>query len=132
MNRGPQGGSTSVDHEAKARAAWGPTMPEWVATLAEEANRSSQTEVAKRLGYSPTVISQVLGAKYPGDLRRVEDVVRGALLAAVVECPVLGEIGRDRCRQEQSSPFRATNSTRSLLRRACKSCEHKAVKEPLT
>ena len=125
MNRGPQGGSTSIDHAAKARMAWGDEMPDWVETLADEANRTSQTEVAKRLGYSPTVVSQVLGAKYPGDLQRVEDVVRGALLAAVVECPVLGEIGRDRCRHEQASPFRATNSTRALLRRACKTCAHK-------
>jgi hypothetical protein len=126
MNRGPHPGARApVDFLAKAQGAWGAALPDWVRELAEEAMRNSATAVARRIGYSPAVISHVLAATYPGDLARVEAKVRGALMGATVVCPVLGEIGRDRCLDEQKMPFSAASSIRSKLYRACRSgCPH--------
>jgi len=128
MIRGPRPGSTSVDYVEKARIAWGDPVPEWVDALAAAATANGASEVAKRLGYSPSVISQVLSSSYRGDLGKVEQMVRGALMGSTVVCPVLDEIGRDQCRREQSAPFRATNSTRARLRRACRTCANREVK----
>jgi hypothetical protein len=51
--------------------------------------------------------------------------IRGALMAETVMCPILGEIGRDRCLTEQKRPFAATNSTRARLYHACKTCPNR-------
>ncbi len=83
--------------------------------------RTTLALTGARLDYSPSTLSQVLSATYRGDLSRVEQVVRGALLGAQVECPVLGAIGRDRCLQEQDEPFRATSAMRAQLWHACRS-----------
>lgn len=128
MIRGPRPGSTAVDYVEKARIAWGDPLADWVSALAEAATANGAGKIAKRLGYSPSVISQVLSTKYAGDLGKVEQMVRGALMGATVVCPVLDEIGRDQCRREQSTPFRATNSTRARLRRACRTCSNREVK----
>lgn len=118
------GRKSDVDFVAKAHAAWG-LMPDWVLILAEEANRTSGAAVAKKLGLSGSLVSYVLAKKYPGDMGRVEQLVRGALMGLLVDCPVLGEIGRDRCLVEQRKPFSASSSVRSRLFRACRSgCPH--------
>ena len=83
----------------------------------------------ERLGYSDAVISHVLGNKYPGDVARVLATVRGALMGETVLCPILGEIGRDRCFREQATPFAATNSTRARLSHACKTCPNRQQKD---
>lgn len=122
MNRGPQPGRLQTDFVANAHKGWGASPPDWILALAEEVSRTSATEVAKRIGYVPSVVGQVISRKYGGNLTKVETMVRGAFMAETVMCPVLDVIGRDRCRQEQSRPFSATNSTRARLRRACKAC----------
>ncbi|MEP1254297.1 MAG: transcriptional regulator, partial [Alphaproteobacteria bacterium] len=74
-------------------------------------------------------VSQVIGSKYPGDLAKVEDKVRGALMGLVVMCPVLGEIGRDVCLETQALPHVITNSTRTRVYRACRSgCPNSGLK----
>jgi predicted phage gp36 major capsid-like protein len=125
MIRGPEPGRSQTDFHANARRGWGDVPPDWIVALAEEATRTSTAEVGKRIGYVATVVGQVISAKYGGNLAKVEAMVRGAFMAETVMCPVLDVIGRDRCRQEQSRPFAATNSTRARLRRACKTCPHK-------
>lgn len=108
-----------------AQAAWGEATPDWVRILAEEVDRTTQTATAKRLGYSSSVVSQTLGKSYAGDLSSVEQAVRGALMGATVECPVLGEIGRDMCLDEQRMPAAATSAMRMQLWRACRAgCPH--------
>jgi hypothetical protein len=128
MNRGPRPGSTIVDYVAKARAAWGADAPDWVLVVARKAEEVGQAAAGDLIGYRASTISEVISKKYRGDLGRVEQMVRGALMSATVMCPVLDEIGRDLCIQEQSAPFRATNSTRARLRRACRTCQHREVK----
>jgi hypothetical protein len=124
MKRGPASGRTRTDFVARARDSWG-EVPDHILVLAEEATRTSAAAAAARIGYSAAVISDVIGNKYRGDMARVAESIRGALMGAVVACPVLGEIGRDRCLQEQKRPYSPTSSLRARLYRACRSgCPH--------
>lgn len=130
MNRGPVPGSAGkLDALAKARAAWGEALPREVEVLAEACKAQTSRAVAKRLGYSDAVISHVLANKYPGDVAKVFATVRGALMGETVLCPILDEIGRDRCLREQATPFAATNSTRARLSHACKACPNRQQKD---
>jgi hypothetical protein len=130
MNRGPLPGSPGkLDAVAKARGAWGETIPAEVLALAEACKAVTSRAVAKRLGYSDAVVSHVLAAKYPGDMAKVFATIRGALMGEVVLCPILDEIGRDRCLSEQAKPFAATNSTRARLFHACKTCPNRQQKD---
>jgi hypothetical protein len=122
MKRGPRSGQrTKVDFVAIARAAWGDALPDFVLALAEEATATAGTRAAARIGYSPAVVTHVIRNHYTGDMERVAGKVRGALMGENVTCPVLGEIGRNRCLDEQRKPFTATSSIRSKLYRACRS-----------
>jgi hypothetical protein len=117
-----------VDFLAKARAAWGAAMPDWVEALAIEASRTSLQPAAKRIGYSDGLVSYVLAKKYRGDIARVEAKVRGALMSATVTCPVVGEIGLDRCLDEQKMENTGASSIRAQLYRACRSgCPHSRI-----
>lgn len=107
-----------------ARHHWGESLPDWVAALAEACQSSSQSRVAERIGRSPAVVSQVLRAKYPGDLRAVEDLVRGALMSGTVECPALGLVPTHECRgwMVKARTFGNTNALRVRMYRACRAC----------
>lgn len=107
-----------------ARTAWGPDMPDWVARLAVECAATSQSRVAGRLKRSSSLISTVLRAKYPGDLAAVEELVRGALMAAVVDCPALGDLPTHECQEwrRRSRIFTGHNALRVQMFRACARC----------
>lgn len=95
---------------------------EWVAVLRAECATSSQKEVARRIRYSQATVSQVLSGTYGGDLAAVRMAVEGGLMHAELECPVLGPIGREQCREHQNRGFSATNPARVALWKACKGC----------
>lgn len=118
-----------IDFEAKAREAWGEPPAEVIA-LAREANRTTSAKAAKRIGYSGAVVSHLLANRYPGDIEKVKGKIRGALMSETVMCPVLGEIGTDRCLDEQGKKFTGASSVRARLYRACRSgCPHSRIKE---
>lgn len=120
MNRGPASNRTRTDHMARARDAWG-DLPEWVAVLAADCNRTSQGRVARSLDYSAATVSQVLSNTYRGDMERVEQMVRGKLMAETITCPVLGDMTRDACLGWQKKPLAASSSHRVQMYRACRS-----------
>lgn len=125
MRRARSGTRPKTDYVAKAEAAWGKKIPDWVLVLAEYATKTTGVIAAEKIGYCGAIVSQVTGNKYPGDLARVEEKVRGALMGVTVLCPILGEIGRHQCLDEQGKPFTASSSIRSKLFRACRSgCQH--------
>lgn len=99
---------------------------DWIEVLATECARTSQSRAARLIGYSSAVVNQVLKGSYSGDLHRVEEAVRGALMGAVVDCPVVGEMPRNRCidYQRRSGSFAATNPMRVMLSQACPRCEN--------
>jgi DNA-binding transcriptional regulator YdaS (Cro superfamily) len=116
-----------------ANQAWDGAPPDWIAALAAECDRGgSQSRVADELGYSPAVISQVIRNRYPGDLARIEQLVRGRYLGKTVTCPVLEEIPRHACLRHQAVKLDAvsTNPFRVELYRACRAgCPHSLIRE---
>lgn len=120
MMRGPQGAKPVVDPVDKARLAWGDEMPEWVLALAETCRKASQSAVAKRLDYSPGVVSSILSNTYKGDVARVELMVRGTLMAETISCPAIGEIARTTCWDWQAKPYAPTSGHRAMMYRACR------------
>lgn len=115
-----------------ARAAWGSAVPDWVLRLAEECEGSSQAKVAARLGRSGATVSQVLRNKYAAKLDAIEEVVRGVLMDATVECPALGTISTAACRDwmAASRSFSNVNSERVRMYRACRRCPRLAKEGP--
>lgn len=116
----------------KARAAWGPEIPDWVEALAAECAASSQNKVAQALGRSATLVSNVLAKKYPGDLAAVEDLFNGAFLNARVGCPALGLIPTNECRhwREKARRFVNINALRVRMYRACVNCPRNRKETP--
>lgn len=113
---------------AKAQAAWGESLPDWVLALASECDRTSQNTASKRIDYSSAAVSQVINGKYNGDLRAVEQAVRGALMAAIVACPVVGDLAADTCLSHQKTPWAPHNPQRIAFWRACRSgCPHSRI-----
>lgn len=112
-----------------ARAAWEPFggCPEWIIALAEECDRTSQRQVAQRVGYSAGAVNQVLAAKYKAPLRNIQKAVRGAFLSATVLCPVVGELAADRCLDQQKKPW-SSSPLRLRMFKACRSgCPHSRI-----
>lgn len=97
---------------------------DWIEALRNEAKRTSQSAAATRIGYSPAVVNTVLKGTYKGQLQNIEEAVRGAIMGATVDCPVIGEIPRNRCidHQRRKSTFAATNPLRVQLHRSCPVC----------
>lgn len=114
-----------------ARTAWGDPVPDWIVTLVRECEASSQNKVAGRMKYSGAVISQVLRAKYPGDMEAVEDRVRGLFMQGRVNCPALGTLPVNECRDWRAlaRSFSPVNALRVRMFRACTRCPRHVQKE---
>lgn len=108
------------DFAASAAAAWGKAAPDWIVALARAASKTGLATAARGTGYSTATISYVLAKKYSGDLTRVERAVRGALMNATVDCPIVGEIGSNRCLAEQAKNFRGSSAVRTQLYNKCR------------
>ncbi len=98
---------------------------DWLTVLREQCSRSSQAAIGKRLNYSATVVNQVLKGAYKGDLSAVQRAVEGALMGLTVDCPVVGELPRNRCLEFQRRDFAATNHFRVQLSRTCPTCPNR-------
>lgn len=112
---------------AVARDFWKDALPEWVEALAQACEATSQNKVARELGYSAPVVSNVLRNRYSGDLDRVEDMVRGKLMDAMRDCPVAGPIRTSACakwRGKASRPAPTGSSMERRMHRGCQSCPH--------
>ncbi len=105
-----------------AQACWGAAAPEWIVVLADACDGSSQAAVSRRLGVSGAMINQALRNTYSGRMDKLEQRVRGELMNERAQCPVLGDITKRRCIDEQTRPYAATNAVRVELRRACPRC----------
>lgn len=124
----PRNPRIKVDFVAKAQDAWGKSCPEWVLEWARYANRNTGTLAAKKVNYSLATFSYVMANKYTGDIQRVELKVRGALMSETVMCPIVGEIGRDRCLDEQKMGHTGASSVRAKIYRACRGgCPHSRI-----
>ena len=108
----------------KARDAWGDDLPDWVLGLAQECALASQNQVAKRMGYSGSLVSQVLGRKYPGDLSSVRDRYLGIYEARTVDCPELGNVPLHQCQdwRKKARQLQSGNARNVQMFRACNRC----------
>ncbi|MEH7830356.1 hypothetical protein [Gemmobacter denitrificans] len=107
-----------------ARAAWGEDMPDWVQTLAIQCGKTSQARVAKALGRSTTIVSQILNNKYPAGTAGIEERVRGVFEKAMADCPSLGPIPVNQCQdwRGKAGEFLVGNPMRVRMYRACHRC----------
>jgi len=76
----------------------------WLGALRAECDRTSQTRAAARIGVSDTTVSQVLSGSYKANTIRIERRVRGELMGAECECPVLGDVSLRVCQDVQERP----------------------------
>lgn len=117
---------------AQLAADW-PEAPDWARTLAAACDRDGQAAVARQLGVSATMVSQVRRGQYGragrhGDLSRIEGLVRGRFMGATTSCPVQGEISTNRCLANQKLPLTTTSRARVALFQACRSgCPHSRI-----
>lgn len=113
------------------REAWEGQQPDWIEALARACAAASQAKVAKELGRSGALVSQVLRARYPGDLAAVEDLVRGRYMNGTVPCPAQGELPTHLCRlwRDRSRTFSGHNAEWVRMHRACTRCPRNR-KEP--
>ena len=106
--------------------SWGPNPPDYIVALARACEMAdSQSRIAKRLNYSPAVISQTLKNKYRGDLTAVEQSIRAALMSESVDCPAVGqEIELATCLEHQAHVKNGnrSNSFRIAMTRNCPTC----------
>lgn len=97
----------------------------WLDELRKFRDTHGGKKTAEAIGYSATVVSQVLSATYKGDLKAVQQKVEGALMGLSVDCPVVGELPRNRCLDYQRQSFGATNPMRVRMAQACPSCPNR-------
>jgi glycine cleavage system regulatory protein len=111
-----------------AISAWGDDKPVWVRALADACDAENQTLVARRLNRSSGLVSSVLSGKYKGSMDAVEQVVRGALMAETVDCPVVGALSTDTCLEHQQAKWAPHNPQRIAFFRACRNgCPHSRI-----
>ncbi|MGE6316449.1 hypothetical protein ACQKC1_11840 [Shewanella baltica] len=102
----------------------------WFQVLELKVSESSQAQIARELGVSPTMLNQVLLNKYKGNIDTIKNRVEGRYLRHHVQCPVAGQISVDTCRDNQERPFSSTNPQRVRLYRACRGgCPHSQLKQ---
>lgn len=103
--------------------------PAWIDVLRLACRApSTQAQIAERIGYSAGAVSSILAGTYKGNLDRVQQAVEGALMNSSVECPVIGDLPRQRCVEHQRTPFTPTNPSRVALYRACRGgCPHALI-----
>ncbi|MDK3072730.1 hypothetical protein QO034_06380 [Sedimentitalea sp. JM2-8] len=123
-----------MDRMEIAREYWGADVPDWIRALvvACDAPGASQNRVAKRLGYTGGVVSQLLRKAYPGNLDRIEDRVRAIYMGGQIACPALGEIGSAACLdwRDRSVALGSVSPMAVRMFRACRACpRNRAVAE---
>ena len=90
--------------------------------LRQAVDAHGQAGVARKLGYSPSAVNQVLRGTYRGGLDNFMRKVAETFGHGTVQCPVMGEISLKRCALERSKPFSTTSPQRVKLYVACRRC----------
>jgi len=113
-----------------AEEKWGDALPDWVKTLVEECNARSQNQVAKKLGISSPVVSQVIRNNYQGNYENIAARVRDVFGNKLIDCPALGPIPGEAClqwRDQMGTP--SSVPIRVQMDRACRLCPRNQKKE---
>jgi hypothetical protein len=116
-----------IDFVARLADDWLGSAPDWIVALAQACTQTGQRRAAEAIGYSGSLVSAVLRRRYAADLSRVETAVRGAFMAQVVTCPVMGTLPTNECLEHQRRPITAARGNNCYVRlyRACRNgCPH--------
>jgi len=107
-----------------AQDAWTETLPDWIAALATTCDQTSQNKTAIRLGISASTVSQLLNNKYPGNMARMEERVRAALMKTEIRCPALGKISGEACLKwrDRSKGLSSASPLVVSMFRSCRNC----------
>jgi len=100
-----------------------PDAPAWLQALQAEANRTSQAACARLLGVSTATVSLVLKGTYGANPKRIAAKVMQLLVPETIPCPVLGDLERTRCLEEQTRPY-FPDPIRAAVYKACQTCPH--------
>lgn len=98
--------------------------PDWLLRLAAACDDTSQRETAQKIGFSPSLVNQVLKNRYQGNLENVRARVETGLDADRRHCPVMGMIPGNVCLANQSRRYDPSNHIAVRLYRACRGCPH--------
>jgi hypothetical protein len=105
-------------------------MEPWIETLRTACDALGQKAVAKKIGYAAPTVSAVLSGKYTADTKAIQSAVEGALQGISVDCPVIGDLARQKCIEHQRAPRSFANPTAVQLYRACRGgCPHSLIKK---
>ena len=94
--------------------------PDWLAALRQHIGSGSQSRAAELLGISEATVSQVLSGNYKAATTRIERRVRGELLGAVCDCPVMGEVSTRVCQDVQERQPPISNPQHAQAALACR------------
>jgi len=94
--------------------------PDWIAAWRNEAKRTSQAQAADRVGVSEATVSQVFNGAYKAATTRIERRVRGELLGATCECPVMGDVSTRVCQDVQERQLPIANPQHRECFHACR------------
>jgi len=97
---------------------------DWVETLHHAVATHGRAEVTDRLDCSQSLLTQLLKGVYSSPIEKWKRRVEAEFERDAVECPVLGEITADRCREERNKGFSASNPIRVKLSQTCPTCPH--------
>ncbi len=111
-----------LTYAAKAPAAWGDAIPDWVETLAAKLDQLGVAEVVRATGYKQSALSAVISNTYKARTTTIEQAVRGAYMGLIVDCPTQGQIGREACLRTQGIKRRPVNSFEADQQVACRQC----------
>jgi hypothetical protein len=111
-----------LTNREKAHQAWGDELPDWIAALADYADRYGQRATGIRLQSSAGFVSRVINNKYGAGLKKAEEQVRAAIMAATIECPEWGQIPSSTCRKNRNRTGPPTNFFRQRFAESCPEC----------
>jgi DNA-binding transcriptional regulator YdaS (Cro superfamily) len=78
------------------------TVPDWALALANACDAQGRAAVARRLGYSESVLSQMLSNNYGGNVEKVSAKIRAVIMAEMMTCPAEGPMALDMCQRHQA------------------------------
>jgi len=111
---------SDFDYEPSGDQPW--RDEEWVQVLNAEVDERGKDAVAEALGCSRAMVHQLKEAKYGSPVEKWRRKVMAELARDRVQCPVLGAIDVDECREHRNAEFAATNPERIRLYRTCPTC----------
>lgn len=77
-------------------------------------------KAGRMVGIPASTLCEYFKGKHPGNHLRIQTLFEQYI--SEVECPVVGRMSREKCREFQAMPFRATNHLNAKLKQACKTC----------